>query len=210
MLSTLDDEPRLEEAYENLRVIRQVMERSTKHSSLSGLSGILVGIWAIIGVELTRYRYEFPALYGASGGGELQRLAAIWLLVLAASCTTDYMLNKRAAASVGKYVFSDIGTRLIQAASPGFTAGLIFTIYLLVHGLIFHVWGYWMLCYGLSICAVGLFSVRPVSYLGWAFVVAGTVTVFLPPTLGLWMMAATFGGFHICYGLYTGFSQREW
>jgi hypothetical protein len=42
------------EAEEHLRVIRQAMERSTKHSTLSGLSGILVGLQALVGYFLTR------------------------------------------------------------------------------------------------------------------------------------------------------------
>ena len=61
-----------------------------------------------------------------------------------------------------------------------------------------------MLTYGLAICAVGLFSVRPVSYLGAAFVLAGAVTLLLPASLGLFMMGLTFGGFHIVYGILMG------
>ena len=60
-----------------------------------------------------------------------------------------------------------------------------------------------MLCYGLAICAVGLFSVRPVSFLGAAFVLAGALTLFLSGPSHLYMMALTFGGFHILYGLWT-------
>ena len=47
--------PLLDEARENLRVIRQVMERSTKYSTLSGLSGVLVGLVAIVGVLATAH-----------------------------------------------------------------------------------------------------------------------------------------------------------
>jgi hypothetical protein len=209
MLNSLDDEPRLEEAYENLRLIREMMERSTKHSSLSGVSGLLVGTWAIAGVLLTRF-----VAYGNTTlqlkPGHLFILAAIWTAVLAASVATDYIMNKRVAATVGKHVFSSLGARIVQSAAPGFTAGLVLTLYLLALGQISHVWGYWMICYGLAICAVGLFSVKPVSFLGWSFVLAGGVALFLPPISGLWMMAVTFGGFHICYGLFTGASRGEW
>ena len=61
-----------------------------------------------------------------------------------------------------------------------------------------------MLCYGLAICAVGLFSIRPVSYLGAAFVLAGAVTLLLPVSSHLPMMALSFGGFHILYGVLMG------
>jgi hypothetical protein len=77
-------------------------------------------------------------------------------------------------------------------------------------GQIDSIWPYWMLCNGAAICAVGQFSVRPVSFLGWAFVAAGAVTLFLPPSWGLWMIAVSFGGFNIAYGLFTGITRRDW
>lgn len=64
-----------------------------------------------------------------------------------------------------------------------------------------------MLCYAVSLLSVGMFSVREVSILGWAFLAAGALTLMLPrgavvtPAL---MMALTFGGFHICYGVWMG------
>ena len=121
MLHTLEEEePRLEEAYENLRLIREVMERSTKHSSLSGVSGLLVGTWAVIGVLLTRY-YAYGSAELTLKANHVWILAAIWLAVLFCSVLTDFLMNKRAAAEVGKHVFSSLGARLIQAAAPGFT-----------------------------------------------------------------------------------------
>jgi hypothetical protein len=210
MLNIIDSEPRLEEAYENLRLIREVMERSTKHSSLSGRSGLLVGLWAILGVGATRYLRQHSVAPFNIGPSIVIKLAAIWLVVLIASAATDYILNKRVAPTVGKFIFSVLGARIAQAAVPAFAVGLVLTFYLLAHGMIFYVWGYWMLCYGLAICSVGLFSVRPVSFLGGAFIVAGALTLFLPPSDGLWMMTATFGGFHMCYGLYTGIVRKEW
>jgi hypothetical protein len=209
MLHTLDEEPRLEEAFENLRLIRETMDRSTKHSSLSGFAGLLVGVWAIAGVLVTRF-----CIFGNDSlvlrPGHVWPLAAVWMAVLFVSILTDFLMNKRAAAAVGKHVFSSLGARLAQAAAPAFTAGLALTGYLLANGMVAHIWGYWMLFYGLSICSVGLFSVKPVSFLGWAFVLAGAITLFLSPIAGLWMMAVTFGGFHICYGAFTGASRGEW
>jgi hypothetical protein len=67
-----------------------------------------------------------------------------------------------------------------------------------------------MLSYGCAVCAVGLFSQKEVSRLGWAFVITGALTLVgqaftaLPvagSTLGLWMIAVSFGGYHIVYGI---------
>lgn len=208
-LADHEEHPRLEEAYANLRHIRDVMERSTRHSTLSGRSGLLVGLWAILGVAVTHY-----VVYSSAAGGDLHLhlalFAATWLAVLVLSAATDYLLTKRPAVAVGKRVFSPLGARVAQAIAPGFFAGLAFSLYLFAQHQIAHVWAFWMICYGLAGCAVGNFSVRPVSVLAWAFVLAGAVTLFLPVSWGLWMMAISFGGFHIAYGLWTGLTRGDW
>lgn len=209
----------LDEAREHLRVIRQTMERSTKYSTLSGLSGVLIGLVAIIGVWLTS-RLTPPPFMAWSGikwispqaGSSADTLlragqdytlhvGLIWTTVLILAITIDFVANKRRAARVGKTVMSPIGGHIILAALPAFFGGAVLTYFLLQHNLAFSVWGVWMLCYGLAICAVGLFSVKPVSVLGGAFVLAGAVTLLLPPSAQLPMMALTFGGFHIGYGV---------
>ncbi len=202
--------PQVLEACDNLRAIRDIMERSTKHSSLSGLSGIVVGIWAIVGVLATWLTVERALSAARMDAVTLVAFAATWIAVLALSIATDFLITKSRAARVGKQFFSKLGTHVVGAAAPGFTAGLVFSLNMLAHNRLNEVWGYWMLAYGVAICAVGLFSVRPVIYLGWAFVVAGALTLFLPAACGLAMMAIAFGGFHIAYGLYTGVSRSDW
>lgn len=72
-----------------------------------------------------------------------------------------------------------------------------------------YLYGFWMICYAMSLLAVGMFSVREVSFLGWAFLLAGAVSLVLPVE-GLiigprGMVAIAFGGFHIVYGVYMGY-----
>ncbi len=203
----------LDEAREHLRVIRQTMERSTKYSTLSGLSGVLIGCVAIVGVVLTNSIVRQAHAFSAPSQAERLRslrafehrqfaeLAAVWTTVLVLAIAIDFVANKRRAARVGKTVMSPIGGHIILAALPAFFGGAVLTYFFIMHNLAFSVWGVWMLCYGLAICAVGLFSVKPVSVLGGAFVLAGAVTLLLPPSAQLPMMALTFGGFHIGYGI---------
>jgi hypothetical protein len=193
----------LEEARENLRVIRQTMERSTKYSTLSGLSGVLIGLVAIVGVVISRSIF---AVHGAvvdrnSEHEQLWQIGAVWTAVLVIAVAIEFLANKRRAAGIGKHVVSQLGAHIVLAALPGFLAAAVLTTFFVMHGLLFSIWGVWMLCYGLAICAVGLFSVKPVSALGAAFVLAGAVTLLLPPAAQLPMMAVTFGGFHIGYGI---------
>ncbi len=186
------------EAEEHLRVIRQAMERSTKHSTLSGLSGIVVGLLALGACLLTQVAFPGMSKYLFMG---------VWGSVLLLSVAVDAVLTKRRAARVGKVAFSPMANHLGRAAAPGFFAALAISVFYAIHpGLIGgYLYGVWMLCYATSLLSVGMFSVREVSGLGWAFLIAGFVTLLLPQgTLASWMMAPTFGGFHILYGIWMG------
>lgn len=191
----------LEEARENLRVIRQTMERSTKYSTLSGLSGVLIGLTAIVGVLVTAGILNGRIPLHQSPQTVQPLLGLVWLTALILAVGIEFACNKRRAARIGKHVASPLGAHIIVAALPSFIAGAVLTAFFYLNNMFFSVWGVWMLCYGLAICAVGLFSVRPVSYLGAAFVLAGAITLLLPGSYHLYMMALTFGGFHILYGV---------
>ncbi len=105
----------LDEAREHLRVIRQTMERSTKYSTLSGLSGVLIGLVAIVGVVVTNSIIRQAPAFTVRSQAELRslnafqhrqfaELAAIWTTVLVLAIAIDFVANKRRAARVGKTV----------------------------------------------------------------------------------------------------------
>jgi hypothetical protein len=189
-------EPSPREAEENLRVIRELMERSTRYSTFSGLSGIMAGTASIVGCLVTRHLQQtHPTLESA-------RIPFLitWSLVIFFAIGVDYLLTKRHAARVGKRIVSRLGKQMAYASIPGLGTGGLLTLYMLEHKLLADVFPVWMLCYGLAVCAVGLFSQREVKVLGACFLAAGAATLLMPQ-IGLAMTAVTFGGFHIVYGL---------
>jgi len=192
-------EPDAREAEENLRVIRKLMERSTKFSTFSGLSGIVAGLASIVGCLITRSLGPDPGAFPVA-------FLAAWSTVIVVAVGSDYLLMKRRAARVGKLVISRLGKQMVIASAPGLGAGAVLTLYLLQHKMLTDIYPFWMLAYGIAVCATGLFSQREVSYLGAAFLVAGAATLFAP-AFGLLMMAVTFGGFHIFYGI--AMSRKE-
>ena len=196
-------EPDAREAEENLRVIREMMERSTKHSTFSGLSGVLAGAASIIGCLIT-HALDENVLNPTDRRADF---LFTWMLVICFAVGADYLLTKRKAAQVGKRILSRLGKQMVTAAAPGLGLGALLTLYFLQRSLLEPVFPVWMLSYGIAVCAVGLFSQREVSYLGGAFMAAGAITLFLPPTWGLWMMAVSFGCFHIFYGI--AMSRRD-
>ncbi|MCX6378463.1 MAG: hypothetical protein NT023_03160 [Armatimonadetes bacterium] len=192
-------EPCPEEARENLRIIRELMERSTRYSTFSGMSGILAGSAAILGAVLTH------SLQPKSG----KMFLLIWSVVVVFALTNDYFLTKRKARGVGKHIVSRLGKQMGLASVPGFGMGALLTLFFWQHNLLDYIYPIWMLCYGIAVLAVGLFSQREVSYLGYAFLVAGAINLLLFPAHGLVGMALSFGGLHIIYGIIIGRKDRR-
>jgi hypothetical protein len=197
------------EAEEHLRVIRQAMERSTRHSTFSGFSGIVVGVLAMIGYLLTH-----SAVLNSDSLANRFLFIGVWSAVLFLSILADTLLTKRRGAQLGKTPLSPLGKHLARAAAPGFIAALAVSLFSVVHPEMIgpYLYGIWMLCYGVSLLAVGMFSVKEVSWLGWAFLAAGVLTLFLPIDWYIGprgMQAVTFGGFHILYGAWMG-SKYGW
>jgi hypothetical protein len=186
------------EARENLRVIRSLMERSTRYSTFSGPSGIFAGSLAVIGCLVHWFFVRSDSA-----------MLCVWFLVAVGAVTGDYLLMKRRARLVGKTIFSHLGRQILSAALPGLGIGAFLTLYLISIGRLSDVFPFWMLSYGAAVSAVGLFSQREVGRLGRAFVAAGAVSLtlkaFVPADswipVALFMTAASFGGFHILYGL---------
>lgn len=188
------------EAEEHLRLIRTAMERSTKHSTLSGLSGILAGLIAFLACVLGQTVVQ----------GSSVRFVLVWGATLALAATVDIVLTKRRAARVGKTALSPLGRQLSRAVAPGLLVGVAMTGFYLLHPETVgtYIYGFWMLCYASSLLAIGMFSLREVSILGWAFLAAGAITLLVPtgaPVGPRALMAVTFGGFHIIYGAWMGF-----
>ena len=195
-------EPDASEAEANLRMIRELMERSTRHSTFSGMSGVLAGIASILGCLVTYAlgRQHFSPRYYQSA------FLLTWSIVIVAAIGMDYLLTKRQATQVGKHIVSRLGKQMLLAIVPGLGTGALLTLFfrqqtLIPEAFLADVFPVWMLCYGISVCSVGTFSQPEVSYLGVAFLLAGAATLLLFPHFGLAMMALTFGGFHIAYGL---------
>lgn len=190
-------EPDAREAEENLRTIRELMERSTKHSTFSGLSGVMAGIASITGCIVTNslVQKNLPAAEFRTN------FVFIWSVVIVSALVMDYVLTKRKAARVGKHIISRLGKQMVIGAGPGLGTGALLTLLFLRNNLVNDIYPMWMLSYGCAVCSVALFSQREVLFLGLAFLIAGALTLAAVPMWGLQMMAVAFGGIHIIYGL---------
>src|SRR5688572_8574945 len=91
----------------DLASIRNMMERSAKFISLSGLSGVLAGVYALIGAGAAYFVAPYPISpldyrqYSLNEPDTIIKLLFIAGLVLAASLTTGLLLSIRKAKKHG-------------------------------------------------------------------------------------------------------------
>lgn len=193
------------EAEENLRLIREYMERSKRYSNFAGFSGICGGLYAIAGMLVQRL-----FVLGLPKGQQPTGFVVNWLIVIALALGTDYVFTRRRRSVLNKGVLVRLTRHMARAAWPALLVGIVFSVALIASGQQNLLYPYWMLSYGLAISAVAVSAPREVSWLGYSFLGFGAFTL-LAQTLssprlaeaqfGLVMFGLTFGVIHIAYGV---------
>jgi hypothetical protein len=185
------------EAYQkDIESIRHLMERSVKFISLSGLSGILAGVYALAGACAA----YFLVFHSETTDSEIvYLLMGIALAVLAASLITGFWLSGRKARKSGIKLWDATSRRLtFNLAIPLVTGGL-FILILLINGHYGVIAPSFLIFYGLALINASPNLYDEVRYLGYSEVLLGLLCAFLPG-YGLIFWAVGFGLFHILYG----------
>jgi len=195
-----------DKAAEHLKVIRQLMERPVRCSTLSGLSAILAGCAALGGLALD---HHFSTRYDAVTAFWINLV--VWLAVFAAACAAVTTLTYLREHREGLPFWSAAKRRGLMTIVPPFAAGAGLTlavVYRWYLGIEPNQWGQWglipavwMLFYGVACWEVGEFSNREIRFLGAAFILAGLAAGAFCQPHPYWAMGITFGGFHIVYGI---------
>lgn len=176
-------------AMDNLRYIREAMERSGSFTHVSGLGGVLMGcvaLTAAVVANVATTEAEWLATWVAAAG--------ISLAVAVGS-----MAEKSRAD--GASLLTGPGRKFLWSVTPSLLAGTVLTLVLVRAGAMDLLPGIWLLLYGAGVVSGGSHSVRPVPLMGAAFMAAGTIALLSPAAWGDLYMAAGFGGFHIIFGI---------
>ncbi len=179
----LDDRAR-----DNLRFIRETMERAGSFTALPGWGVIAMGITAL----------------GAAVIASQQTTSLAWLITwvieaaIAIAIAAWTMVSK--AREAGSSVFAGPGRRFVYSFAPPLFAGALLTLLLVRIDIIGAIAGVWLLLYGTGVVTGGAFSIRIVPLMGLCFMVLGAVAFFCPPAWGTAFLAAGFGGLHIVFG----------
>lgn len=188
--------------------IRSMMERSTRFLSLTGWSGILAGVYALIGVAIAyTVFYTEDELLGYATLGREEAVAYIFpffllgAVVLVLALGTAVLLSWRKAKKNNDVLWNAAARRLVfNLAIPLFTGGA-FALILFSKGNIGLIAPVTLIFYGLALLNASKFTFEEVRYFGVIEIVLGLIaTCFIGYGLLFW--AVGFGLLHIVYGIY--------
>lgn len=175
-------------ARDNLRFIRETMERAASFTAVPGWGGVAMGITALGAAAIAARQTSHFAW--------LLTWIAEALLAIGIACWTTYSKARRSNTPL----ITGPARRFAYSFAPPLFVGVLLTILQLRSQEIGVIPGEWLLLYGAGVVTGGAFSIRIVPLMGLCFMVLGAVALFSPWTWGNAFLAAGFGALHIIFG----------
>ncbi|RMA56750.1 hypothetical protein [Ulvibacter antarcticus] len=189
--------------------IKNLMNRSSRFISLSGLSGIFAGIYAILGAIIA-YAFIFSKQKEILILHSLEFKVLIGLLILVAvlSVVTAYLLTTQKAKKNKEKIWDGTTKRLLlNFLIPLVTGGIYIIIKLNSqhYGLTASLM---LIFYGLALVNASKYTIGNVKYLGYAEIIIGLICAALPG-YGFWFWILGFGLMHVIYGSIMMFHEKK-
>ena len=177
-----------ERAADNLRYIRETMERATSFTAISGLGYVVMGVTAMAAAWLASSRAT-PAEW-----------LAVWVVELVVAGALAVVLTARKARAQGVRMRSYAGRKLILAFLPPMIVGGLLTVAAYTAGDYGLIPGIWLGLYGAGVMTGGAYSVRVIPLMGAALIGLSAVAL-LAPAYGDVLLAVGLGGLHVVFGV---------
>lgn len=203
-----------------LSEIRSLMEQSSRFISLSGLSGVAAGLFALIGGAAVYFYLDIMPFSGERTYYVEALRAEKWgmnyltffildaILVLFAALAAGIFFTSRKAKRKGQKVWDALTLRLLTNLAIPLVAGGIFCIALFYHGLLGFVAPATLVFYGLALINGSKYTLNDIRYLGLFEIALGLIALFkLGHGLEFWIVG--FGFLHIIYGTIMYFKYER-
>jgi hypothetical protein len=175
-------------ALDDLRFIRQTMERAGSFTAVPGVGGMAMGVVALAAAFVASRQESAAAWLG------------VWLaaaaLATAIAAATMWLKARRVQMSL----LDGPGRKFALSFLPPILAGAALTAALYLAGAVSIIPGVWLLLYGASVTTAGTYSVRIVPVMGVCFMLLGLAALASPPAWGDAYLAVAFGLLHIGFG----------
>jgi len=176
-------------ALDNLRFIRETMERAGTFTAISGWGIVAVGVLAMVAAAVAHIRPTVEWRVGT------------WVVTAVACIALSMWATARKARRSDVSMVSGPAQKLALAFSPAMLVGALLTVALLRTGANDLLPAVWLLLYGTAVVAGGAFSVRIIPVMGVCFMILGALALFAPPAVGDWLMVGGFGVVHVVFGI---------
>jgi len=204
---------------DTIQDIRQLMQKSSRFISLSGLSGIAAGLCALVAAwftqgELTRYhaahgwvRANRSAEYDASGGYVLmpgyrqlaQELILIAVVTFGVAFALAFFFTYLRSKKTGVPIWGFTARRVMFSVIVPMIAGGLVILRLIDLGGYGLIAPCCLIFYGLGLISAGRYTFEEIKYLGYGQLVLGALNLWLIG-YGLLFWALGFGVLHMVYG----------
>ncbi len=206
-----------EKHLQDISEIRSIMERSSSFLTLSGLSGVFAGIFALSGAAFAYWAiyikyYQFGKvglLNSLSPSNELILLLFVdAVIVLVFALSIGFIFTWRNTKRKGLKIWDNNSKRLLINLFIPLVTGGLFGLLLIWHGYIEVLAASTLIFYGLSLLNASKYTIHNIRYLGISEIILGLITgIFVEYSLLFW--AIGFGVLHIIYGALIYFKYEN-
>lgn len=180
--------------------IKNMMHKSSRFISLSGLSGIIAGIYALIGAAVAYWLVATSGKDYLILDGSIFNFILIDLFLVAfLSVVTAIILTTRKAKKNGTKMWDTSSKRLVINFLIPLITGGVYILILLKNQTYGQTGGLMLIFYGLALINASKYSVGDIRQLGIIQLFLGLIAA-LYPSYGFWFWVLGFGVMHIIYG----------
>lgn len=199
----------MDKQLDDLKTIREMMEKSTKFLSLSGLSGIVAGLTAIVGASFAWF-YIFADVTRYTPSERIMWLLADALTVLVISLFFGVYFSVKKARGQNQKIVTKVAAKTLYNLALPLVAGGLFSLVYLFRGNVDIVIASTLLFYGLALINVSKFTFEEIHYLGITEIVLAILSAVFPK-YGILFWTLGFGVSHILYGtvMYLKYDVRK-
>ena len=185
---------------EDIKVIREMMERSSKFQSINGLSLIIAGLLAVAGAAFAYfYLLRDPSLTDFNRTQETLILLADALAVLALAVGVITFFSWRKAKKNKQSLFNKVTMRAAYNLMIPLVVGGVFSLVLIYNNLVGFVASVTLIFYGLALINASKYTIREIHVLGICEIIVGFLAaIYLYHGIYWWVFG--FGILHIIFG----------